>query len=141
MFREDKALAYLLGEGILIVLSLPIVENPWEEKDKWELIEGEAIVVQVITSDVFAWGYCASDNISSSDSIGTEKNELYDLLRLHLEDKRWGSTKWICFKCNKQPQYPIIRDMKKEGAWDEKMEALPENPWNEPYKKEVKDVG
>ncbi len=42
-------------------------------------------------------------------------------------DKVWGPTRWVCIKRDEQPQGPIVRDMKKAGAWDAVMEALPLN--------------
>ena len=68
-------------------------------------------------SDVFAWA-CA-------DCEPFDLSELEKFYRMSLG--KWGTLKWVCIKRNQQPQPPIIKDMKAQGAWDETMEALPAN--------------
>lgn len=123
-FDEESALAQLLEDNILFC-------NSREYNDLFGG-KGETIVLFVNCNDVFAWG-CA-------DAEDIKLEELPNLYRLWLENKRWGSTKWVCQKRNEKPQEPIENDMKKEGVWDEKMEALPENYYwkmlNEKFKNE-----
>ena len=69
---------------------------------------------------MFAWA-CA-------DSEPVKENELSELYRMHKENEKWGSAKWVCKKRNMQPQHPIVRDMKKEKVWCNMMSALPSNP-------------
>jgi len=105
---ENMMLAILLIEEHLV---------PHAVKDDETGIVTTALYVN--TSDVFAWGY---SNFDCADL-----DEMFDLYKLTRASKKWGSIKWICYKDNLQPQYPIVRDMKLDDAWDEKMENLPKN--------------
>ena len=74
------------------------------------------------------WGCSDAENFMNSD-IGP-------LLKMHQADKRWGALKWCMIHRNMQPQAPVAQDMKTNGAWDETMDALPLNSWENPRKKE-----
>ncbi len=39
--------------------------------------------------------------------------------------------KWICIKRNQKPQKPIVDSMKRLGVWDETMEVLPLNKYDQ----------
>lgn len=126
-FFQDEALGYLLYEKVCFLNSRKYNKS-WKE-DEVDLSEDSTIVVFVNCNDVFAWAYADGEEVSFSEYVEEGKvNELYDLLRLHLENKKWGSIKWVCLKRNMKPQSPIVRDMKKEGYWDTELESLPENP-------------
>ena len=125
MFHLDKAVAYLLTEGVLFLNNRPYIENPWDPKEKHMLGESTTVIF-LNTSDVFVWGVADGDSITGSDKADIETNDMYRLLSYVLDDKKWGSIKYACWKHNLQPQKPIIRDMKKDGAWDDFMESLPE---------------
>ncbi len=56
-----------------------------------------------------------------------------------IEDSSWGSLKWCCIKRNERPQIPIEEDMKKVGAWCEKMESLPINQYWDKLRKRQPD--
>ena len=114
-YEYDGAICYD-EENILAILL--IEEYLWPSTI--ETKEGHmATTLLVNTSDVFAWGYANADF--------ADLHEMEDLYKLTREDRKWGSIKWICYKDNLQPQYPIVRDMKAAGAWCDKMEALPKN--------------
>ena len=101
------------------------MKNPWDPKENHTLGEPTTVVF-VNTSDVFAWGVADGDSIRCSDKADIETNEVYRLLTYALANKKWCYVKYACWKHNLQPQKPIIRDMKKDGAWDDFMESLPE---------------
>lgn len=73
----------------------------------------------VSCNDIFAWG-CSDEEILPNDQINT-------LYNMWLEDKTWGSIKWCCLQRNMKPQKSVENDMKLNGAWDGKMQNLPEN--------------
>lgn len=87
--------------------------------------KGESIKLFVNCNDVFAWG-CAD-----LEEIGWD--ELSDLFFKVIADRKWGSLKWCCLKRNERPQLVIEKDMKAENAWDEKLDALPENHYWKMY--------
>lgn len=78
---------------------------------------GCTTILFVNANDVFAWG-CA-------DAQDLPHSEIGNLYKAHKE--KWGVTKWLCRQRQEKPQPPIVRDMKKDGAWDDEMEALPDN--------------
>jgi len=81
----------------------------------------------VITSDYFAWGCADADEIALDD--------LNNLFFLVLADRRYGSVRWACLKRNEKPQFPLEKQMREAGAWDEVMEALPPNKYDQ-YRRE-----
>ena len=101
VFEVEDALAVLLADSDVFI-----------NADK----DGK-LVLLMNCNDVFAWA-CA-------DCEPLEYSEIEQLYRASRD--KWGSTKWVCVKRNQQPQPPIVKDMMKEGAWDETMEALPSN--------------
>lgn len=126
-FDREKALAYLLTEEVVFVNSRPYVKNPEAPKDKQE-IGGETVIVFVNSNDVFAWAAATAETVATNydnTNTGIEKNELYRLLSYVLEDGRWGSTKYACWKRNLQPQKPLVAKLKEEGVWDDWWDALP----------------
>ena len=125
-FDTEEALAYLFREGIVFANSRPYITNPWEPKEKH--ITGEStLCVFVLCNDVFAWGTADAENITATEDVDIETNELYRLMTYVLENKVWGGTKYACWKRNLQPQKPVINRLKSEGIWDEWWEALPTN--------------
>lgn len=104
-FAYDNAVMILLAESILFV--------------GLGALDKKSLELFVSANDIFAWG-CA-------DSEPTNVHELQDLVMYWFSDPDWGLIKWCCIHRNEQPQYPIKRDMKTAGVWDEDMESLPEN--------------
>lgn len=112
-YFEEWVLAKLLVDDVVFINQRKYlcIDNKTER--------GDTIVVFMKCNDVFAWG-CAD-----AENLGVD--EMINLYKLHKADKKWGSVKWVCQKRKSQPQRPIIRNMKKDGAWDNIMEALPKN--------------
>lgn len=133
-FDQERALAFLLMENVCFLNTRCYVRNDWQEKEKWRLSENPTTVVYVNCNDVFAWATGDADDLYSDDLVPIEggdedvrRNELYDLLSLHLEDRMWGSVKWVAIKRNIAPQSPMVHDMIEAGVWDERMQALEPN--------------
>ena len=105
----ETALAVLLAEDEVFC-------NHREYTDGGETA-GKTTVVFVICNDLFAWA-CA-------DAMDLPYNEIGNVYRA--SKTKWGISKWCCKQRNQKPQPPIIRDMKKDGVWDDEMEALPDN--------------
>lgn len=108
--NESLALAKLFRDDVLFS---NYREYGWNGK-----VEGKTTVVFVMCNDLFYWG--------TSDGEDLPYDEITNLLKMHLLDPAWGSSKWCCKKRNLQPQKPIKRDMIKSGHWEEWMDALPE---------------
>ena len=124
IFNLEKALSYLLAERKLFSNTRPYIENPWDPKEN-HVVCSPTTVLFVNTSDIFAWGVADGDSITGSDEADIETNDVYRLLSYVLDDSGWGVIKYACWKQQLQPQNPIIRDMKKDGVWDDFMESLP----------------
>ena len=91
-FEEEKALAYLLQERVCFLNVRPYITNPYQPKEKWEVSKGQTIVVYVNCSDTFAWGGSDGEELSTNeDVIDGVTDDLHYLLKLYLEDKKWGS--------------------------------------------------
>lgn len=73
----------------------------------------------VICNDLFAWGLADAEPFSTADIP-----DLYSAWK----SGEWGVEKWCCKRRNMQPQPPVKRSMIEDGAWDESMESLPQNP-------------
>lgn len=112
IFNEEKALARLLGEGIIFVNS-----HWWE--DDWPDQAKKITSLNVNCNDIFAWA-CADGEEVEFDEI----QALYDLWH---KDRRWGAAKWCAIKRNQKPQPPVIKAMKENGSWDDVMEHLEKN--------------
>ena len=125
-FENDKALGYLLQEGICFINSRPYIINPWNDKESWQVSDEYTTVVFMNCNDVFPGAHADAVEISGGEIIEEgERNELYELLKLYLENSSWGHIKWVCLKRNMKPDYSIIQRMKKDGYWDEELENLP----------------
>lgn len=139
-FNNEKAVAYLLRKGVLFVNNRPYIVNPWDSMEEQELSEKSTIIVLVLCNDIFMWGCADAEPITCDlNDKCDDSNELYHLLRLYLEDPKWGVVRWACLKRQEKPQAPIVGDMKKQGAWTEEMEALPPNEIDENRRKMAKE--
>lgn len=114
---ESTALAKLLVDEILLIGDFD--SGPFFESGKAS-DENITTCLWVCANDIFAWA-CA-------ESVPILTKEIPDLYRMHMADQKWGYIKWLCKKENMQPQKPIVRDMKREGAWCDLMKSLPKNP-------------
>lgn len=79
--------------------------------------EEKTIMLFVLCNDLFYWG-CAD-----AEPISPEELEIF--YTAWLNDKRWGTQKWVCRKRSLRPQVPIVKSMKEAGVWDDAMELLP----------------
>ena len=120
-FLMDEALAYLIHQEVCFINFRPYAETGWADDDKEKWIYGsKTVVVFVALSDVFSWASSDAECLESENDIRT-------LLESYLKDSRYGVILWVCKKRKEQPQKALIEMMKKEGAWDDEMEALPSN--------------
>ena len=127
IFEEENALAYLLTEGYVAINSRQYLESFHEPEEKYRISKNSTIVVFVNVNDKFGPGSDAEDVSSDDGEPNIETNELYRLTLYVTKNERWGSVKFVCWKRNLQPWKPIVREMKKDGAWDDFMESLPLN--------------
>lgn len=114
-FDEYKALAKLLVDGVLFVGDA--IDGPFFSSNSKEA--GNTISLSVNCNDIFAWACADAEPITCE--------ELPQLYLEHAKNPSWGAIKWCAKKRNIQPQSPVIRDMKKEGVWDDEMERLKKN--------------
>ena len=123
----EKAVQYLMSEGLFFIDCSRYIENDWEDPSKWEVSRKRSLFLTVNCNDVFAWGCADTEEVEHDEWGDLESDDLYMLLRDQLADGRWGSVRWACRKRQQKPQPPIVRDMKTAGVWDEEMESLPDN--------------
>ena len=107
---EDKILSILLKDGVLF-------SNEGEITGYDGGIKTHTVVLYVLCNDLFYWA-CA-------DAEPIRYHEIGQLYKAWEANKNWGTDKWCCMKRNLQPQEPIVEAMKKDGFWDEELEALP----------------
>lgn len=119
-FDEEAALAELLKTGTLFANE----RNYSYKKD--DKSEGSTVVLLVSCSDVFAWGVADAQDLPYN-----EIESLYNMVKKY--PGGWGSTAWVCFKRNEQPQKPMKEAMIAANAWDEKLEALPANQYDKSF--------
>lgn len=104
---EERAMALLMLEEIVIMLNA----------------DGKCGLF-VACSDVF---YTSCADAEPIPPVGFGKDEifweLYDLVRSH---GGIGSIKWCAIRRNARPLKKYVDQMRDEGLWCEKMEALPE---------------
>jgi len=104
----DYALSVLLRDEI-------VHTNPTKDADG--SFRKSAIFLNC--SDVFAWALAESEEITFRD--------IMPIYKAYVENPKWGVTEWVCIKRNLKPQRPIQEDMKKDGAWSDKLNTLQEN--------------
>lgn len=85
----------------------------------WGDIGYERTELLVICNDIFMWG--------SADYEKLPAYEIQKCYEMWKADPNWGAIKWCCIHRNLKPQNPVVKDMKRDGVWDEIMENLPEN--------------
>lgn len=101
---EELAFAELLTDDIVFISNYNETSN--------------YISLYVNCSDLFMWA-CA-------DAVELPYNKVLEAYCAY-KLGNWTLEKWCCVQRNMQPQHAIIRDMKRDNAWDEIMEALPKN--------------
>ena len=120
--NETDILAKLLDDGVLFCNNFTIISDRKNSDDKPEII-GKTITLFVNCNDVFAWGFADSEDVVETD--------LKSLFELHMQNPKCGSTQWVCIKRNEKPQRPVIKWMKENNGWNETLEALPNNKYDE----------
>lgn len=75
------------------------------------------------TSDLFAWGYSCADIIEDDAHLA----KIYDAWK---KKGHLGVLAWQCKHENQKPQKPMEDWMRNEGVWDDEMEALPQNEYD-----------
>ena len=123
-FEVDNAMKTLLENGI-IFFNCKDVKILDSSPPIYEL------VTYVLCNDTFAWG-CADGEL-------LPYAEIANLYRMYMADNAWGSIKWCCLQRNQKPQKPVVELMKKNGSWDEIMEALPDNGYDIAIKNLMKE--
>lgn len=111
-FEEEEALAIMLADGTCFV-------NSYHWKSEWPEADRERVAIIVNCNDIFAWA-CADGEELDHDQI----KPLYDSCVAH---PKWGSAIWCAIRRSQKPQPPVIRKMKADGVWDDRMEKLGEN--------------
>lgn len=112
-FRSEKLVEFEMETAIAEMLLAEIVEAGLG-MDGYKMTE-----IMVGCNDIFAWGIADSEPLPAY-----EIRKLYEMWKA---DPEWGVQKWCCMHRNEKPQSPIAEDMKRDGAWDETMENLPQN--------------
>lgn len=116
--NEEAALSILLRDEVLFCNERDVVFRGEPS--------GCTTVLYVNCNDVFAWA-CADAEDLPNDEIG-------NLYKMHIADPKWGSIKWCCHRRNEQPQKPVADDMKLDGSWDESMDDLKENAYDNAHR-------
>lgn len=112
-FEETEAIAELL---LAETLFLGGKGGPFFEVDG----DQEVAAIYVNCNDLWMWA-CA-------DAEPLPMSEIENLYKMWVADPKWGTWKWACKKRNLAPQRPIVKDMKKDGAWCDEMKSLPKPP-------------
>jgi predicted metal-binding transcription factor (methanogenesis marker protein 9) len=106
---EPNALDVLWDSGILYDVCVKLIDG------------NGAMALAVNANDVFLWA-CADFELFTSDEIQGLYEACFDEEGY---EKPWGSVKWVCKHRKMRPQHPMEDAMKKDGYWDEELEALP----------------
>lgn len=114
-FDENEALACLL-----------VAQVAFCNQRKYVCLDGTSekstTVIFMSCNDVFAWGCADGEDLINDD--------IEPLFKMWHADKQYGYVRWVCIKRNEKPQAPFVKGMKTAGAWDEVMEALPDNTYD-----------
>ena len=105
VFDEEGFIEYLIKQGDAIMF-----------------VGKNSVTVELNSSDIFAWGYAASEPI--------EYDEIPNIFKHYSENTKTGIIKWICLKYNEQPQAPIKKYMIENGGWDLELDSLPKNKYD-----------
>lgn len=117
-FDEEGAIIKLLQDEVCFCGSIWHPDKPWHPKQEGYSPDNFlAIGIYVNCNDVFYWAQAEGEHFGFED--------LEDLYRAHVLNPQWGSTIWACKHRNLQPQVPVKKEMIKDGAWNDELEALP----------------
>lgn len=132
--NEEKALAWLLYNGYCFLNSVDI-SYTYKSSRGEEWPSRWTTCIYVNANDIFMWGCADSECIENND--GQEPSEIISLYKACKENKDWGYIKWLSTKRRLQPQYPIKRDMIKNGYWPKELDSLPLNPSDPKFKEKI----
>ena len=113
LYDNEGAIAKLLEGEVLYANSFPIKYPNGSDGS-------ETLVLFVNCNDLFYWGTADAEHVTLK-----EVQSLYEAWK---SGTKWGVSIWCCKKRNMQPQVPIVKDMKADGAWTEELEAFPKPP-------------
>lgn len=99
-FNSEIALSNLLNEGPLFL------------GDK----EDGTISIYVLCGDTFGYACADAEELPYA--------EIENLYKMHYNNPKWGSIKWVCLQRKCRPLQEVEDTMKQDGVWDENMEVL-----------------
>lgn len=103
LFLDDIALFYLMRDEIIgIILA--------DKDDR----DDDRAFVGVICGGVF---------LSGNDYEPLFTGDLEELVKMVVDDPKWGAVKWCAIVRNMAPNY-VIEHMKRDGSWDDTMQTL-----------------
>lgn len=105
IFVEENGLEYLLTFFPESFYHIPGKSNSGRD----------GIMIAINCNDIFWWAFADCEPFTYGDI-----EALY-----HASKEKWGIIKWVCLKRGMRPQHPVEDMIKKDGEWDDKMEALP----------------
>ncbi len=108
--NDELALSILLKDDVVFCNSFDFMYHNSDKK------AGHTVVLFVLCNDVFEWGCADSEHFSQKD-IGP-------LIKMHLDNKQWGTVKWCILHRGSRPQPPVEKAMKEAGVWDDDLEQL-----------------
>ncbi len=115
LFYEEGAIAELLDDDVLFANSRKYLCTDGSTRP-------DTMVLFVNCNDVFAWACCDAEEVAM--------RELRALYTAWTANRTWGPARWCCIKRNQKPQRPVEQAMREAGAWDDVMDALPENEYD-----------
>lgn len=123
LIEEDAALnwefspiTYDEKEGMEIDTNLALAFLLREELVEVESPDSFGNILVLRCNDLFDWA-CA-------EVIYILPREIPQIYLSYLKEGFWGTQKWACKREKIRPQYPVEKEMKSIGIWDEEMEAL-----------------
>ena len=111
--NENLALAWLLVNDYVFLNMLKSSENKY------------TTCIYVLCNDLFAWACADAEHVKCND--GEPNSEIVQLYEYCKDDPDFGYAKWCCKKRNSKPQNAFIKLMKEKGKWDDFMEQLSKN--------------
>lgn len=113
-FSEETALSELLASDATLFIGT-VQGGPFFTGSP-----GGQMTLYVNCNDLFMWACADAEPLSPDDIL--------PLWRAWKADPKHGTSKWACVRRGMQPQKPVVKMMKEDGAWDAAMEALPAAP-------------
>lgn len=125
---ETAMLSELLAKDVLFANS-----HNYSHEVFGKTYTGHSICLFVNCNDVFAWACSDAEDISLK--------ELPELFKWYEKNPVHGSTVWVCLKRKQKPQFPVQKLLKENNLWNDELEALPENAYDEYCRKTYPNYG